>query len=117
MAMDELGPSCSDQQSSPPNPASVVNDGMTSSSPSSSPQRHSASATASVSGGTRYENQKRRDWNSFGKYLRDHHRPPLDPSRCSGAHVVEFLCYLDQFGKTKVLILVLWKNSMLFIMP
>uniref|UniRef100_A0A803LCV5 ALOG domain-containing protein n=1 Tax=Chenopodium quinoa TaxID=63459 RepID=A0A803LCV5_CHEQI len=24
------------------------------------------------------------------------------PSRCSGAHVIEFLKYLDQFGKTKV---------------
>ncbi|KAF2285474.1 hypothetical protein GH714_004752 [Hevea brasiliensis] len=49
----------------------------------------------------RYENQKRRDWNTFGQYLRNH-RPPLSLSRCSGAHVLEFLRYLDQFGKTKV---------------
>ncbi|CAI0457921.1 unnamed protein product, partial [Linum tenue] len=50
---------------------------------------------------SRYENQKRRDWNTFGQYLRNH-RPPLHLSRCSGAHVLEFLRYLDQFGKTKV---------------
>ncbi|KAK3124413.1 hypothetical protein QOZ80_7BG0586230 [Eleusine coracana subsp. coracana] len=30
------------------------------------------------------------------------HRPPLDLARCSGAHVLEFLRYLDRFGKTKV---------------
>ncbi|CAN6455343.1 unnamed protein product [Victoria cruziana] len=28
--------------------------------------------------------------------------PSSTPSRCSGAHVLEFLRYLDQFGKTKV---------------
>ncbi|GAV65608.1 DUF640 domain-containing protein [Cephalotus follicularis] len=50
---------------------------------------------------SRYESQKRRDWNTFGQYLRNH-RPPLALSRCSGAHVLEFLKYLDQFGKTKV---------------
>ncbi|CAA0816831.1 Protein LIGHT-DEPENDENT SHORT HYPOCOTYLS 5 [Striga hermonthica] len=50
---------------------------------------------------SRYESQKRRDWNTFGQYLRNH-RPPLDLRRCSGAHVLEFLRYLDQFGKTKV---------------
>ncbi|KAF5742415.1 G1-like protein [Tripterygium wilfordii] len=50
---------------------------------------------------TRYESQKRRDWNTFGQYLRNH-RPPLALSRCSGAHVLEFMRYLDQFGKTKV---------------
>lgn len=58
----------------------------------------SASASSSSS---RYENQKRRDWNTFGQYLKNH-RPPLTLSRCSGAHVLEFLRYLDQFGKTKV---------------
>ncbi|MBA0559116.1 hypothetical protein Golob_016096, partial [Gossypium lobatum] len=42
-----------------------------------------------------------RDWNTFGQYLCNH-RPPLSLSRCSGAHVLEFLRYLDQFGKTKV---------------
>ncbi|KAK7400246.1 hypothetical protein VNO78_11447 [Psophocarpus tetragonolobus] len=50
---------------------------------------------------SRYESQKRRDWNTFGQYLKNH-RPPLTLSRCSGAHVLEFLRYLDQFGKTKV---------------
>ncbi|CAN4105057.1 unnamed protein product [Withania somnifera] len=34
---------------------------------------------------SRYESQKRRDWNTFGHN-----------------HVLEFLRYLDQFGKTKV---------------
>lgn len=68
------------------------------------------SSSSSSSGGSatnqlsRYENQKRRDWNTFGQYLRNH-RPPLSLSRCSGAHVLEFLRYLDQFGKTKVYIL------------
>ncbi|KAJ8639245.1 hypothetical protein MRB53_015939 [Persea americana] len=58
-------------------------------------------AAASSSVPSRYESQKRRDWNTFGQYLRNH-RPPLSLSRCSGAHVLEFLRYLDQFGKTKV---------------
>ncbi|XP_021721905.1 protein LIGHT-DEPENDENT SHORT HYPOCOTYLS 4-like [Chenopodium quinoa] len=63
----------------------------------------SATTTANNNNGqlSRYENQKRRDWNTFGQYLRNH-RPPLTLSRCSGAHVLEFLRYLDQFGKTKV---------------
>eukprot|EP01018_Ginkgo_biloba_P026464 Gb_39186 [translate_table: standard] len=50
---------------------------------------------------SRYESQKRRDWNTFGQYLKNH-RPPLALPKCSGAHVLEFLRYLDQFGKTKV---------------
>ncbi|KAL7152228.1 hypothetical protein ABFS83_04G083100 [Erythranthe nasuta] len=50
---------------------------------------------------SRYESQKRRDWNTFQQYLRNH-KPPLTLARCSGAHVIEFLKYLDQFGKTKV---------------
>ncbi|XP_076942186.1 protein LIGHT-DEPENDENT SHORT HYPOCOTYLS 5-like [Bidens hawaiensis] len=50
---------------------------------------------------SRYESQKRRDWNTFLQYL-SNHKPPLTLSRCSGAHVIEFLKYLDQFGKTKV---------------
>ncbi|CAH2044581.1 unnamed protein product, partial [Thlaspi arvense] len=43
---------------------------------------------------SRYENQKRRDWNTFCQYLRNH-RPPLSLPSCSGAHVLEFLRYLD----------------------
>ncbi|CAK9164166.1 unnamed protein product [Ilex paraguariensis] len=50
---------------------------------------------------SRYESQKRRDWNTFLQYLKNH-KPPLTLARCSGAHVLEFLKYLDQFGKTKV---------------
>ncbi|KAG0461991.1 hypothetical protein HPP92_020467 [Vanilla planifolia] len=65
---------------------------------SSSSSSSSAAAAATPS---RYEAQKRRDWNTFGQYLRNH-RPPLSLERCSGAHVLEFLRYLDQFGKTKV---------------
>ncbi|KAM0949306.1 putative ALOG domain-containing protein [Dioscorea sansibarensis] len=60
-----------------------------------------SSSSPSAPSLSRYESQKRRDWNTFGQYLRNH-RPPLPLSRCSGAHVLEFLRYLDQFGKTKV---------------
>ncbi|KAE8685350.1 Protein G1-like6 [Hibiscus syriacus] len=62
---------------------------------------HNSATSSSSPTSSRYENQKRRDWNTFGQYLRNH-RPPLCLSRCSGAHVLEFLRYLDQFGKTKV---------------
>ncbi|WOK93673.1 hypothetical protein Cni_G02373 [Canna indica] len=50
---------------------------------------------------SRYESQKRRNWNTFLQYRRNH-RPQLILARCSGVHVIEFLMYLDQFGKTKV---------------
>ncbi|XP_047950095.1 protein LIGHT-DEPENDENT SHORT HYPOCOTYLS 4 [Salvia hispanica] len=75
-----------------------------SSSPSSSSSAGAMMGPAAGSSATtlsRYENQKRRDWNTFGQYLRNH-RPPLSLALCSGAHVLEFLRYLDQFGKTKV---------------
>nr|KYP59668.1 hypothetical protein KK1_015105 [Cajanus cajan] len=39
---------------------------------------------------SRYESQKRRDWNTFLQYLQNH-KPPLTLARCSGAHVIEFL--------------------------
>ncbi|XP_021716285.1 protein LIGHT-DEPENDENT SHORT HYPOCOTYLS 5-like [Chenopodium quinoa] len=58
-------------------------------------------STTTAAPPSRYESQKRRDWNTFLQYLRNH-KPPLSLSRCSGAHVIEFLKYLDQFGKTKV---------------
>ncbi|XP_060186382.1 protein LIGHT-DEPENDENT SHORT HYPOCOTYLS 1-like [Lycium barbarum] len=51
---------------------------------------------------SRYENQKRRDWNTFCQYLRNHYPTPLSLLHCSSVHVLEFLRYLDQFGKTKV---------------
>nr|GEX03080.1 protein light-dependent short hypocotyls 4-like [Tanacetum cinerariifolium] len=50
---------------------------------------------------SRYESQKRRDWNTFCQFLRNHY-PPLNVSQCTGTNVLEFLSYLDQFGKTKV---------------
>ncbi|KAD3338485.1 hypothetical protein R6Q59_026748 [Mikania micrantha] len=65
---------------------------------SSAGKSRSPAATPPLS---RYESQKRRDWNTFLQYLKNH-KPPLTLSRCSGAHVIEFLKYLDQFGKTKV---------------
>ncbi|KAB8099013.1 hypothetical protein EE612_028826 [Oryza sativa] len=60
-----------------------------------------AQQAPAAAGLSRYESQKRRDWNTFLQYLRNH-KPPLTLPRCSGAHVIEFLKYLDQFGKTKV---------------
>lgn len=50
---------------------------------------------------SRYESQKRRDWNAFVQYLQNH-RPPVPMSQCNYNHVLDFLRYLDQFGKTKV---------------
>ncbi|GMH11091.1 hypothetical protein Nepgr_012932 [Nepenthes gracilis] len=50
---------------------------------------------------SRYESQKRRDWNTFGQYLRNQ-RPPVPLSHCTFNHVIDFLRYLDQFGRTKV---------------
>ncbi|KAK3206581.1 hypothetical protein Dsin_020627 [Dipteronia sinensis] len=80
--------------------AAVAHQTTTSSSqvPESSSSPAAASAQAQPS---RYESQKRRDWNTFLQYLKNH-KPPLTLARCSGAHVIEFLKYLDQFGKTKV---------------
>ncbi|KAL3632341.1 hypothetical protein CASFOL_025325 [Castilleja foliolosa] len=72
-----------------------------SNSPSSENSIGTTHKTASSQSLSRYESQKRRDWNTFGQYLKNH-KPPLVLSRCSGAHILEFLRYLDQFGKTKV---------------
>lgn len=68
---------------------------------STSTNNNSNSRNTTTTTPSRYENQKRRDWNTFCQYLRNH-RPPLSAEVCSGAHVLEFLHYLDQFGKTKV---------------
>jgi len=62
------------------------------------PQPPSGSASASPS---RYESQKRRDWNTFGQFLKNQ-RPPVALAQCTCHHVLDFLRYLDQFGKTKV---------------
>ncbi|KAJ8749389.1 hypothetical protein K2173_018880 [Erythroxylum novogranatense] len=49
----------------------------------------------------RYETQKRRDWQTFGQYLKSL-RPPVPVSHCDYNHILDFLRYIDQFGKTKV---------------
>ena len=50
---------------------------------------------------SRYESQKRRDWNTFGQFLKNQ-RPPVALAQCNSNQVLDFLRYLDQFGKTKV---------------
>ncbi|KAJ8556077.1 hypothetical protein K7X08_022835 [Anisodus acutangulus] len=50
---------------------------------------------------SRYESQKHRDWNTFGQYLKNQ-RPPVPLPQCNYNNVLDFLRYLDQFGKTKV---------------
>ncbi|KAI3667784.1 hypothetical protein L6452_42853 [Arctium lappa] len=70
-------------------------------SPTAGPTSSSRSPATTTQPLSRYESQKRRDWNTFLQYLKNH-KPPLALARCSGAHVIEFLKYLDQFGKTKV---------------
>ncbi|XP_031282052.1 protein LIGHT-DEPENDENT SHORT HYPOCOTYLS 1-like [Pistacia vera] len=83
--------------SSPPHANPIATTPNTPNSASSPSPSNSTTPTTP----SRYENQKRRDWNTFCQYLRNH-RPPLSLPMCSGAHVLEFLRYLDQFGKTKV---------------
>ncbi|XVF20361.1 hypothetical protein REPUB_Repub11eG0191500 [Reevesia pubescens] len=89
-SINELGPSSAIASASAP-PATVSQQGGGGGGESSS----------SPAPPSRYESQKRRDWNTFLQYLKNH-KPPLTLARCSGAHVIEFLKYLDQFGKTKV---------------
>ncbi|XP_022753890.1 protein LIGHT-DEPENDENT SHORT HYPOCOTYLS 6-like [Durio zibethinus] len=69
--------------------------------PPTTSQQGAGESSSSPAPPSRYESQKRRDWNTFLQYLKNH-KPPLTLARCSGAHVIEFLKYLDQFGKTKV---------------
>ncbi|CAI0399844.1 unnamed protein product [Linum tenue] len=98
--------------SAPPDPTTVKGGervegerggGGGSSSTTTTSYQHHAPATTTTPPPplSRYESQKRRDWNTFLQYLKNH-KPPLTLGRCSGAHVIEFLKYLDQFGKTKV---------------
>ncbi|KAI9194615.1 hypothetical protein LWI28_007589 [Acer negundo] len=86
-----------------PDPSTV--DGPSSSSAAAAHQTTTSSSSPAAASAqaqpSRYESQKRRDWNTFLQYLKNH-KPPLTLARCSGAHVIEFLKYLDQFGKTKV---------------
>ena len=50
---------------------------------------------------SRFESQKRRDWNTFLQYLRNL-EPPVTLAGCSENHVAEFLRYLNQFGKIMI---------------
>lgn len=68
---------------------------------SSSDHRHQQLSTSAPPPLSRYESQKRRDWNTFGQYLKNQ-SPPVAMSQCNFNHVLDFLRYLDQFGKTKV---------------
>ncbi|KAD2805591.1 hypothetical protein R6Q59_029327 [Mikania micrantha] len=61
----------------------------------------STNTSSSSSSPSRYESQKRRDWDTFGQYLRNS-KPPLSFPSFNPTHVLEFLHYLDQFGKTKI---------------
>ncbi|KAJ9543606.1 hypothetical protein OSB04_023313 [Centaurea solstitialis] len=91
-----------DQLGSPPPPAAAAGSRSSRSDHSPSPSQSPATTTNQPPPPlSRYESQKRRDWNTFLQYLKNH-KPPLALARCSGAHVIEFLKYLDQFGKTKV---------------
>ncbi|KAF8704115.1 hypothetical protein HU200_031606 [Digitaria exilis] len=90
-----------DMSPNPDSPSSGGGNGGGSGIGSSSGSSSSPSVGTTPQSPSRYEAQKRRDWNTFGQYLRNH-RPPLSLAQCSGAHVLEFLRYLDQFGKTKV---------------
>ncbi|XP_021842552.1 protein LIGHT-DEPENDENT SHORT HYPOCOTYLS 10 [Spinacia oleracea] len=76
---------------------------MEGSSSSSTPQNYVGTPPPPPTSTTpsRYESQKRRDWNTFGQYLRNQH-PPVPLPHCTSHHVLDFLRYLDQFGKTKV---------------
>ncbi|XP_057792368.1 protein LIGHT-DEPENDENT SHORT HYPOCOTYLS 10-like [Salvia miltiorrhiza] len=60
-----------------------------------------AAAEPSAAAPSRYESQKRRDWNTFGQFLRNQ-QPAVELHHCNSSHVLEFMRYLDQFGKTKV---------------
>ncbi|KAL0306580.1 UNVERIFIED_CONTAM: protein LIGHT-DEPENDENT SHORT HYPOCOTYLS 10 [Sesamum radiatum] len=75
--------------------------GEAGSSSSSKPASASAADQQQPAQLSRYESQKRRDWNTFGQYLRNQ-RPPVALSQCNYSHVLDFMRYLDQFGKTKV---------------
>ncbi|KAL1808001.1 hypothetical protein DCAR_0727401 [Daucus carota subsp. sativus] len=51
---------------------------------------------------SRYEKQKRRDWNTFCHYIRSHKPTDVHQPVWTSSHILEFLRYLDQFGKTKI---------------
>ncbi len=57
-----------------------------------------SSSSASAPTPSRYESQKRRDWNTFGQYLRNQ-SPPISLSNCNGKSVIDFLKYNYQIPK------------------
>ncbi|CAI5480814.1 unnamed protein product [Closterium sp. Yama58-4] len=76
------------------------------------PKSPSAAAVASGFGKTglqgqqarpanKYDAQKQRDWNNFSQYLA-RHQPPVAMIRATPRHVVEYMRYMDQFGRTRV---------------
>ncbi|GMI96936.1 LIGHT SENSITIVE HYPOCOTYLS 6 [Hibiscus trionum] len=88
--------------SAAPDPNSIKEDTLSATAtPPTASQQGGGESSSPPAPPSRYESQKRRDWNTFLQYLQNH-KPPLTLARCSGAHVIEFLKYLDQFGKTKV---------------
>ncbi|KAL5212597.1 hypothetical protein ABZP36_023444 [Zizania latifolia] len=87
----ELSPN---HESSPPTAGGVGGGDGVGGSSSGGPSSSAAGGGGTPQTPSRYEAQKRRDWNTFGQYLRNH-RPPLSLAQCSGAHVLEFLRYLD----------------------
>jgi hypothetical protein len=48
-----------------------------------------------------YEDQKLRDWQAFLEFLKQFN-PPANISICTSQHVVQYLIWRDQFGKTVV---------------
>ncbi|XP_061340512.1 protein LIGHT-DEPENDENT SHORT HYPOCOTYLS 4-like [Gastrolobium bilobum] len=99
--MDLVSESANNSTSSYDNEILAIVSSSTTTDPTTASSSSSSSSLANNNTPSRYENQKRRDWNTFCQYLRNH-IPPLSMALCSGAHVLEFLHYLDQFGKTKV---------------
>ncbi|KAK3038340.1 hypothetical protein RJ639_031436 [Escallonia herrerae] len=78
----------------PPNSTTTIammistNNSNNSNNPLFSASQSPSSSLTSPTTLSRYENQKSRDWNTFGQYLRNH-RPPFSLARCSGAHVLD----------------------------
>ncbi|CAA3017514.1 Hypothetical predicted protein [Olea europaea subsp. europaea] len=79
----------------------VGTEGLSSAATSSGGACESGGCGSTAAPPSRYESQKRRDWTTFLQYLKNQ-KPPLTQTQCSGANVIQFLKYLDQFGKTKV---------------
>ncbi|KAE8637442.1 hypothetical protein CSA_017386 [Cucumis sativus] len=55
-----------------------------------SSSRTTTTTTTTTAALSRYESQKRRDWNTFGQYLKNQ-TPAVSLSQCNCNHVLEFL--------------------------